>query len=576
MANGAHRGRLERPVAAILAVAVVGAASVAAGRSNAFRWFADRPVAWSEHDDGDVPKPPETNDLQDEPFTVTIRDSLANEADRILAAQGAVPAQDVNAADEVACSTWFCPRNHLRPMTLDEIARGPVSPAPVLPFTVTKGKDEGAAVGFVVVDARGRKFMFKLDPAGHLGLVSAAEMIGQRLFHAAGYNVPGAHLVEFSRSDLKVSPSATFKLFNVEKRPVTEARVTSQLAAIPRLPSGQFRGVAIPWIGGQVLGSFDTIGRRGTDPNDRILHENRRSLRASWVLFAWLSVLDPGPINTLDSYVEEAGRHFVRHYLFDFSCAFGSATAYVQGPQQDGEYLLEVGRTLRALFSLGFYQRPFQAKEQREEWQKLNVQYPSIGYFPAESFDPDSYRANRRVPPHMRMTARDAYWGAKIVTAFSDNQLHAVVATAGLPGPEAAYLEHALRVRREIIGRRYLRAVAAVENPVVSADGKSLCFDDLAIDRGYVSALEARDLVDIFDGNGASLASFEQAASGPRTCVSLGGGAPGSGYRVVSIRERLSKQVGQSATTIGKAARVHLRWRDAEQRFVVVGLERDE
>ncbi len=576
MANSAHTGRTRRGGAAILALAFVGAASVAAGRPAAFRWFSDRPVAWNEHDDGNVPKRPETNNLQDEPATVTIRDSVANEADRILAAQGAVPAQDVNAADEIPCSTWFCPRNHLRPMTLDEIGRGPVSAAPVLPLTITKGKDEGAAVGFVVVDAKGHKFMLKLDPAGHLGLVSAAEMIGQRLFHAAGYNVPGAHLVEFSRSDLKVAPTATFKLFNVEKRPVTEARVTSQLALVPRLPNGHFRGVAIPWIGGQVLGSFDTIGRREGDPNDRILHEHRRSLRASWVLFAWLSVLDPGPINTLDSYVEESGRHFVRHYLFDFSCAFGSATAYAQGPQEDGEYLLEVGRTLRALFSFGFYQRPFQAKDQREEWQKLNSQYPSIGYFPAESFDPDSYRGNRRVPPHMRMTARDAYWGAKIVTAFSDDQLHAVVATARLPEPEAVYLEHALRVRRDIIGRRYLRAVAAVENPSLSTDGNSLCFDDLAIDRGYVSALEARDLVDVLDGSGASLTSFEQAANGPRACVSIGGAAPGSGYRVVSIRERLSEPEGRSAATIGKAARVHLRWREAEHRFVVVGLERDE
>jgi len=121
-----------------------------------------------------------------------------------------------------------------------------------------------------------------------------------------------------------------------------------------------------------------------------------------------------------------------------------------------------------------------------------------------------------------------------------------------------------------------LRAVAAVESPVVSADGKSLCFDDLAIDRGYVSALEARDLVDIFDGNGTSLASFEQAAIGPRTCISLGGGPPEGAYRVVSIRERLAEPEAQGTATVGKAARIHLRWRDAEHRFVVAGLERDE
>jgi hypothetical protein len=293
------------------------------------------------------------------------------------------------------------------------------------------------------------------------------------------------------------------------------------------------------------------------------------------VLFAWLSILDPGPINTLDSYVEDGGRHFVRHYLFDFSCAFGSATSYVQGPQQDGEYLIEIGRTLRALFSLGLYQRDFQARDERQEWQKLNAEYPSIGYFP-EDFDPESFRTNRKVPPHMRLTARDAYWGAKVVTAFSDAQLAAVVATGGLPAREAAYVNRALGTRRDVLGRRYLRAVAAVENPAVSPDGARVCFDDLAIDRGYVGALEARYLVDVGDGHGVRIAGYEQAPDGPRTCIPIGGEGRGTGYRVISIRERLAGGAGRPETTVGKAARVHLRWRDSERRFVVVGLERDE
>jgi hypothetical protein len=559
-----------------VAAALLATAGAALARAAPIRWFPDRPVAWEEHDDGHVAKLPETNHLQDEPATVTIRDSVANEADRLLAAEGATAAEDVNAADEVPCSTWFCARNHLHPMGEGEIAAGPPSPPPQPPLTIVKGKDEGAATGFQVVDAKGKKFMLKLDPRGHLGLTTAAEMIGERLFHAAGYNVPGAQLVELDRAELTLAPTATFKLFGVEKRPLTAARVESQLAGVARLPDGRLRGVAVPWIRGQILGSYDTIGRRAGDPNDRIPHENRRSLRASWVLFAWLSVLDPGPINTIDTVVEDSGRHFVRHYMIDFSCAFGSATSYVQGPQQDGEYLVEIGRTLRALFSFGLYQRPFQNAESRVEYQTLSAQYPSIGFFPAESFDPDTYRPNRRVPPHMRMTARDAYWGAKIVTAFSDAQLHAAVATARLSAPDAGYVEHALRVRRDIIGRRYLRAVAAVENPAVSGDGREVCFDDLAIDRGYVGALGATYLVDVTDGDGAPLASFEQPARGPHACVGIGDAEPGIGYRVVHVRERLAETVGGAETTVGKAALVHLRWRAREHRFVAVGLEREE
>lgn len=555
-------------------LAVVAAAGGAAlAREPALRWFADRPVAWSEHDRENVPARPESNHLQDEPITVTIRDSAANEADRLLSAEGARPAADVNAMDEVPCSTWFCARNHLHPLSPDEIARGPGTPA-VLPLTVTKGKDEGAAMGFVVVDAAKNKFMLKLDPPGHQGLVTAAETIGYRLFDAAGYNVPGAHLVDFRRDQLLVSPKATFELFKVEKRPLTEARVTAQLQGVPHLADGRLRGVVVPWIKGDVLGSFDFIGRRASDPNDRIPHEDRRSLRASWVLFAWLSVLDAGPINTIDAYVSESGRHFVRHYLFDFSCSFGSATDYAQGPQHDGEYLVEVGRTLGALLSLGIYQRPFQAAASRAEWVRLNGTYPSIGYYPAESFDPDAYRGNRRVPAHMRMTERDAYWGAKIVTSFTDRQLHAVVAAAFLPDADAAYLEHALEVRRDIIGRRYLRAIAAVENPALSADGGLLCFDDLAVARGYAERDEPTYLVDRLDGQGRVVASFEQRAWGPHACVGTGGPDPRLPYQVVRIRERLRGPQGEAH--VAKASRVHLRWRAAEQRFVVVGLERDE
>jgi hypothetical protein len=345
---------------------------------------------------------------------------------------------------------------------------------------------------------------------------------------------------------------------------------------VARLPDGRIHAVAIPWLGGEVLGSFDMIGRRPGDPNDRIPHERRRSLRASWILYAWLSILDPSAINTLDSYIEDAGRHYVRHYLFDFSCAFGSATSYLQGPQQDGEYLVEVGRTLLAFFSLGVYQRPFQSASLREEWRIHGMEHPGVGHFPAESFDPDSYRGNRRVPAHMRLTERDAYWGTKIVTAFSDAQIAAVVATAQLPADDAHYIEHGLRVRRDILGRRYLRAVAAVEQPTVSPDGASVCFEDLAIARGYTSPSEARYLVEVDDGNGTRLATFEQAPAGPRACVLMAAAGSPNPYRVVSIRERLAGGAGHPGTQIGKASRVHLRWRDGQRRFAVVGLERDE
>jgi hypothetical protein len=163
------------------------------------------------------------------------------------------------------------------------------------------------------------------------------------------------------------------------------------------------------------------------------------------------------------------------------------------------------------------------------------------------------------------------------VTAFSDEQIATLVSTARLPEADARYIDRGLRVRRDIIGRRYLRAVAAVENPSMAPDGARVCFEDLAIARGYAQAAEVRYEVEADDGLGNRIASSEQEAAGPAACVPIGGAERGSGYRVVSIRARFVGAAGHEGVVhVGRAARVHLRWRDGIGRFVVVGLERDE
>jgi hypothetical protein len=559
---------------ALLLLLLLGPRDGAAADGRAPRWFADRPVAWLEHDDSDVAAPPRPTELQEWDGTLLLRDSLAGEIERVLSLEEQRPALDVNAIDEVPCSTWFCPRNHLRPMSAAEVAAGPPVAPPRLPLRIVKGKEDGASPGFQVLDADQRRFMLKLDPKDHLGLTTGAEVVGNRIFHAAGYNVPNAFPVDLGPQDLVLDPEATYRLYRVQKRPLPAQRVQAILATAARDPAGRVRGVAVPWIPGQILGGFDMQGRRADDPNDRIPHQHRRSLRASWVLFAWLQVLDPSSINSLDSYVEEGGRRFVRHYFIDFGCAFGSATVGVKGPHQGGEHLIEVGRTLAALTSLGLYRRPFQ--DRRTEWERTVAAYPEVGWFVADGFDPDLYRSNRKVPSHVRRTDRDLYWGAKLVTSFTDQQIAAAVAQARFPGAAAAYVEHGLRVRRDIIGRRYLRAMTAVEAPVVGADGGSVCFQDLAIARGYAAAGEVRYSALVNDGRGTRLLAERRQAAGPRTCLPIAARPTGTGYRIIEVTARLDGGAGIASRDEAKATRIHLRWRSREQRFVVVGLERDE
>jgi hypothetical protein len=558
-------------VVRLAVAAVLGGAGGFAGcaADPSLRTFPDRPVAWQEHDSLDVARAPEASELGQLDSTLLVRDSLAGEVDRTLALEGSTPARDVNAADEVPCSTWFCARNHRAPMTPEAIAAGPAGVAPRLPLRIVKGKDRGAALGFQVVDADGRKFLLKLDPAGHLGLATGAELVGGRLYHAAGYNVPSSFVVDLGEGDLVLDPKATFKLYRVQTRPLTVAEVKSRLAGAARTADGRLHAVAVSWIPGKVLGAFDMMGRRADDPNDRIRHEDRRSLRASWLFAAWLAVFDASAINTLDSYVEEDGRRFVRHYIIDFGAGLGSATNDMKGPHEGGQHVVEVGRTLASLLTFGLYRRPYES--QRDAWTALVGEHPSIGWFPAEGFDVDKFRTNRTVPAHQRMTDRDGYWGAKVVTSFTDAQLAAVVGAAGLDDPrEATYLERALRVRRDIIGRRYLTATTAVEAPEVVAAGSGgdarLCFDDLAIARGYAQAAGVRYQVAIGGERGQGFAEVTVPAQGARTCVAAAGA--GAGYRVVAIRAELAKPGGGHARA--KTSRVHLRGGR------VVGLERDE
>ena len=111
----------------------------------------------------------------------------------------------------------------------------------------------------------------------------------------------------------------------------------------------------------------------------------------------------------------------------------------------------------------------------------------------------------------------------------------------------------------------------------MSPDGTRICFEDLAIARGYAQAAEARYMIEVSDGRGNLIARYEQEAGGPSACIPIGDADPGAtGYRVVSVRTHLISAAGHEGNHVTRASRIHLRWREDGGRFVVVGLERDE
>ena len=80
------------------------------------------------------------------------------------------------------------------------------------------------------------------------------------------------------------------------------------------------------------------------------------------------------------------------------------------------------------------------------------MHYPAVGYFESVYFDPPRWRPTYPNPAFLRMTLRDAYWGAKIVTSFTDEDIDAIVHTGRYTDARAErYVADVLKARRDKI-----------------------------------------------------------------------------------------------------------------------------
>ena len=109
-------------------------------------------------------------------------------------------AANVNSLDEVPDSTWFTNRIGARELTVDDVRRGPNTddgPDRSAPWQITGTKVGGSSVGLLMKDGRGIKYILKFDQKGIPEMETAADVIVQRLFYAAGFNVPEDSIVFF-------------------------------------------------------------------------------------------------------------------------------------------------------------------------------------------------------------------------------------------------------------------------------------------------------------------------------------------------------------------------------------------
>ncbi len=430
-----------------------------------------------------------------------------------------IRAVNVNSLDEVPDSSWFTNRIGRGGMTIAEIVRGPnqLDTISIDDWPIVQEKSSGITTGYRVVDpadksARPRLYQVKFDPPSNPGMASAAEVIGAAIYHALGYNVVQGYIVEVDPARIVIAPTATTVSMSGVKRTLNRRDVDRLLARGARLPNGKYVATLSRFADGRPRGYFKYYGTRPDDPNDIHAHEHRRELRANRVFSAWLNHDDSRGINSLDMLEEPGdGRRFIRHYMFDFGSIMGSGSTKPQTLRAGNEYILEWGPGFKTLATLGLYVRPW---IRTKYWEEAKA----VGRFEGDAFDAVKWRPEYPNPAFDNMRADDAFWGARLVSRFSDEMIRAIVAKGRYTEPGAAdHIAATLIKRRDKVVRAWLPGVNPLVEPRLSADG-TLTFENAAESAGIASRLSRYTLLwSRFDNaTNTSTGSVETTASEAR------------------------------------------------------------
>ena len=393
-----------------------------------------------------------------------------------------VPAGNVNTIDEVPDSSWFTNRILARPLSVDEVVRGPLTgtgPA-AGKWAVVRPKTVGFAPGFTMTDPSGELWFVSFDADGFPEAATGAIAVANRIFWALGYWQVENHLVSLRPDQLVIAPTASVVPPSGKKRAMKFSDIEDVLDRAHRSPDGSYRAIAARAVPGKPLGGFRYHGTRPDDPNDVVPHEHRRELRALKVFGAWTNLVDMKAGNTLDTLITADGRGTVRHYLQDVGSTFGTGANGPREYDEGWEYLHDGGLVWKRLFTLGFVFRPWQTVDYEKN--------TAIGRFEAKEFDPIEWRPRVTTAAFLRARADDSFWAARRVMAFSDEMIRAIVDAGQYSDPAARkLLADVLIERRNKIGKAYLTTINPVINVALAADG-TLSFENAAVATGVAPA----------------------------------------------------------------------------------------
>ncbi len=452
--------------------------------------------------------------------------AFARRTTRAMELQPVKPVLDVNSLDEVPDSTWFTNRIGARDLTIEELKRGPnLGPNPFdhRPWTIIGAKVGGKSLGFTFEDALGRKFLLKFDMKALPEMETGAHAIVHRLMWAVGYNVPEDHIGSIRRDDLVIGEKARKKGFD-------EAKLDAALKLVYRGDDGTIRVLASLFVPGKPIGPYARDGVRDDDPNDLIPHEQRRSLRGQYPIFAWLSHTDMKEDNTLDTFKDG----YVTHYLIDFGKALGVLATADHDLSNSHRYLFDLKDASKDLVSFGLRGHPWEGMKQPE--------LRGIGLFDVEHFNPGAWRSTLPYWPLLDKDRFDAFWGTKLLMRFKPHEIAAIVDEAKFSDPRAAkYMVDTLIYRQRKTGRYWFDRVAPLDAFEVQPGPTqpTLCFTDLML--SYLLRTSATTYaIDTYDHAGATtgFATTVTAGAKGRTCTTLPLAAGTDAYTIVRIRVR--------------------------------------
>ena len=460
-----------------------------------------------------------------------------------------IRAKDVNALDEVPDSTWFENRIGVRDFSIEELTRGPNvddSPFDHRPWTITGAKVGGMSVGFIFEDTLKRKFLLKFDRKDIPELETGAHAIVHRILWAVGYNVPQDFIGYIDRKDLVIGKKAREKDFDEKKLDAALEQVWA--------PDGKIRVLASAFVPGKPIGPYAREGVRKDDPNDLIPHEERRSLRGQYPIFAWLNHTDLQEDNTIDAFDDG----HVKHYLIDFGKALGVMGAANKLATPGHQFYVDVGSGLRNIFSFGL------RKQSHDGLRPPGLR--GIGLYDAEHYDPGNWRPQSMYYPLLSKDRYDAFWGAKLLMRFKPHELAAIVGEAQFSDPRAAeYMTKTLILRQRHTARYWFDRVAPLD--AFDAQNDVLCFTDLTL-HYKLRETPTTYLIDSYDKDGEPVSRVQvlPATQNGRACARVSLASANDGYTIVRLRVRRRDHEMPAVV-------VHLA-RDAAGEVRVVGLRR--